>query len=178
MKGGFLHGESAIPVKSVLLKLGEEVVNKLRPSRVEQRLFQEHERKGPALGIFTTKWTKHSRSSNALSYEQLGSCAELVEANVEFAREKSPGTFTKKSRQSKKELYIQACENFFRPPSRTTQGKVVASRSVGNVKNREFMVDRGASLHMMSKNELTSGATVITTASGKAESKEDEKCLK
>ena len=49
--------------------------------------------------------------------------------------------------------------------------------------DREFTVDSGASLHMLNKNELTSGEkdtirrsnepTVITTANGKAESTEE-----
>ena len=50
----------------------------------------------------------------------------------------------------------QACENFFRPPNRTTQEKVVASGSDCEHEEREFTVDSGASLHMMSKDEVTS----------------------
>ena len=52
-----------------------------------------------------------------------------------------------------KGTYVQACERFFRPSNRTTQEQVVTSRLEG----REFIVDSGASLHMTSKSELTSG---------------------
>ena len=40
---------------------------------------------------------------------------------------------------------------------RTTEEKVVASRSDCEREDREFIVDSGESLHMRSKNELTSG---------------------
>ena len=43
-------------------------------------------------------------------------------------------------------LYVQACETFFRPPNRATLEKVVASWSGCEHKNREFTVDSGASL--------------------------------
>ena len=71
----------------------------------------------------------------------------------------------------------------FRLPNRTTQENVVASRSDSEHEEREFIVDSGASLHLMSKCELTSGETdtirrskeptLITTANGKAESTEE-----
>ena len=73
--------------------------------------------------------------------------------------------------------------NIFRPPNKTTQEKVVGSRSDCAHEDQEFIADSGASLHMMSKSELTSGekdtlrrskeSTVITTASGKAESTQE-----
>ena len=65
----------------------------------------------------------------------------------------------------------------------TTHEKVVASRPDCEHEHREFIVESGASLHMMSKNELPLGEkdtirrskepTVITTSTGKAESTEE-----
>ena len=64
-------------------------------------------------------------------------------------------------------------------PAGSTQEKVVESRSGCEREDREFFADSGPSLHMMSKNELTSSEkgtirrsktpTVITTANGEAE---------
>ena len=70
--------------------------------------------------------------------------------------------------------------NFLPPPNRTTREKVVASPSVCTHENRYFLVDSGASLHMMSKKELISGEQDTirrsnTTASGKAVSTEEAK---
>ena len=72
---------------------------------------------------------------------------------------------------------------FFLAPNRTSQEKVVASRSDCNSENRAFIVDSGASLDQMSESEITSGEketiikskepTVIPTASGKAEPTEE-----
>ena len=80
---------------------------------------------------------------------------------------------------------FKACEQFFRLPNWTTQETVVASRLDCEHERQEFIVDSGASLHMMSKNELTSGGekmpsadskepTVITTANGKG--RVDRRC--
>ena len=67
----------------------------------------------------------------------------------------------------------------------TRQLKIMLSHlgQIENMKNREFIVDSHASLHMMSKSELTSGEKdtitrskeliVITTAIGEAVSTED-----
>ena len=72
-------------------------------------------------------------------------------------------------------------QKIFQAPIRTTQEKVVASRSASEQTDREFIVESGASLHMMSKTDLTSGEkdtirrskkpTVITTASGSRQSR-------
>ena len=80
-----------------------------------------------------------------------------------------------------KETYVQSCKNV--PTSQdNSKEKVVALRSDCEHENREFVVDSGASLRKMSQNEIASGEkdtirrskelTVITTASGKAESTE------
>ena len=104
------------------------------------------------------------------------------EANKEFARKKKPWDLHKNIFKVKKTTYTQECEQFFRPPNSTTPEKVVASRSDCEHEDRELIVDSGASLHMMSKNEPNSGEkryhekiepTVITTDSGKAESTEE-----
>ena len=62
-------------------------------------------RNSKTLGILQK--VENGRSPNALSHEQLASCADLVEANMEFARK--PGNFTKNIYKVK-ETYIQACE--------------------------------------------------------------------
>ena len=53
------------------------------------------------------KW-KNGRSPNALSHEQLANCADLVEANMEFARKQAWELH--KNIYKIKETYIQACE--------------------------------------------------------------------
>ena len=53
--------------------------------------------------------------------------------------------------------YVQACEIFFGPANRSTRHQVVASRLACNHEDGDFNVEFGASLHMMSKNEVTSG---------------------
>ena len=139
-------GVSGILVQAILQNMGEEVATKFRPSRVAQRFDQERDKKSHTLGVVQQRG-QHGRSPNALSYEQLGSCAELIAANMKRAR--------KKAWDVHKNVYkvkrTQACENSFRPPNRTTQGKVVAPRSGCNNKSLEF----GASFHLMRKNELT-----------------------
>ena len=80
-------------------------------------------------------------------------------------------------------ICVQAYAKFFRPHNKTTQEKVVTSRSDCAHGDGDFFVDSGASLHKLSKNELTCGdkdtirrsreSTVNTTASGKAESTEE-----
>ena len=120
---------------------------------------------------------KRDRCTNVQSYEQLGSCAGFIEAHMEFfATEHGICTRT---HIVKGTHCCQACDKFFRPPNSTTQEKVVASRSDCEHESQEFIVDSGASLHMMIKYGFTSGengtirrshgSAVITTASGKAE---------
>ena len=62
---------------------------------------------------------------------------------------------------------FKACEQFFRLPDWTTQETVVASRSGCEHEYQEFIVDSGASLHMMSKNELTFGGEKMPSADRK-----------
>ena len=98
------------------------------------------------------------RSPNALSYESLGSCAELIEANMEFARPKAWDLH--QHIQSQKELVSRIVKN-----SSDHRTKQLKSNSV-------------ASLHMMSENELASDdkryhQQIIMAANGKAESTEE-----
>ena len=103
---------------------------------------QDREKKGPTLGI-CQPCGQSGRSPKALSYEQLGSCAEVFEANMEFARKKAWDLHKRKN--NVKRTYVQACEKFFRPPNRATQEKVVASGSDCNHENREFIADSSIS---------------------------------
>ena len=74
---------------STTQKVGKEVARKkFRLSRVAQRFVQEHEEQSHTLGKKKQRG-QNGRSLNALSHEQLGSCAELTEANMEFARKKA-----------------------------------------------------------------------------------------
>ena len=121
------------------------------------------------------------RSPSALSYEQLKSCADLY--SREHGTLRTQTWDLHKNRYKDKETYVQTCGKILRPPNRTSQEKAVASRSDCNREDRDFIVKSGASLHTMSKNELSSGeeetitrskeTTVIATANGKAESTEE-----
>ena len=64
------------------------MVKKFRLARVAERLAPESKKKGPTLGIIQ-KGGQSGRSPNTLSYEQLGSCADSVKVNMEFARKKA-----------------------------------------------------------------------------------------
>ena len=85
--------------------------------------------------------------------EQLGSYADFIEANMEFARKRALGS-------AQEQIQNQRDFTF-----------------------RQVKMDSGTTLHMMSKNEITSGEketiirskepTVITTANGKAESTQE-----
>ena len=61
------------------------------------------------------------RSPNALSYDQLGSCADGIEENMEFARKKAwdPTRFF-----SKNGLLFRHVKNIFRPPNRNDEEKI------------------------------------------------------
>ena len=115
-KGDFRHGVSAIPAKSILQNIGKNDAQKSRLAGVAERFLKEREKKCPTLGIIQ-QGEQSGRSSNALLYAQLGSCAESIEANMQFARKRAwhlykiTGTF------------VQACEKCLRPPNRTTQQK-------------------------------------------------------
>ena len=141
--------------------------------------MKEREKKGPTFGI-EPQGGQSSRSPNALSHEQLGCCAELLKQTCELLATQH-GTCTRTYKKSG--LMFKHVNNKIRGPNRTIQEKVVASRSDCEHADREFIVDSGASLNIMSKNELTSGEkdnlirskelTVITIASGKTESMEE-----
>ena len=108
---------------------------------------------------------QNGRSPNALSYEQLGSCADVIEDNMEFVHKKAWNPH--KHVFYVKEIRVQACENFVRPPNRTTREKIVAPRSDCNHEDREFIVDSGESLHMRSHSELTSGEKKVPSGDEK-----------
>ena len=144
-KGDLLHGVSAIPVRSI----SQDIV-KFRLARVADRFVKEREKKGPTLG------GQSGRSLNALSCEQLGSCADVFEANMDFARKKA---CTRTGAQSKEPL-TRHVKNL--PTSQQDISRESCRISVRLCEHevREFIVDSGASLHMMSKHEHTSGETV------------------
>ena len=179
-KGDFLHGVSGIPVTSMLQKIGGEGVKYFRLSHVAERCGKEREKEGHTFDIFQRSG-ETGRSSSALSYEQFQSCADVIGRTWNSLARKT-GICTN-TNYKVKGTSIQACDNFFRQPNRATREKVVASRSDCKHEDREFIVDCGASLHMMSKNELASGEkdtiikstepTVIMTVNGKAESTEE-----
>ena len=161
-KVDLLHGVSAIPVRSILQNVGQEVTKKFRPPRVAKRFVQERERRGHASGLVQRgerNGDKNGRSPNALPHEQLGSFAELVEANMDFARQHA----------------LDLCNNTY-----NVERIFPGSRSDCNHEKREITVDSGATLHMMS---ITFGEwdsvrtskepTVIMTAHAEAESTED-----
>ena len=126
---------------------------KFRLARVAERFVKECEKKGPTLGMIQ-QWRKSRRPSDLLCV-QLGSCAEVLEANIAFAGKEAwdlPKNVCKV-----KGTYVQACDKFFRPPNRTTEEKVVFCRLDSEHEDRECIVDSCASLHMMRENGLTSG---------------------
>ena len=179
-KGDFLHGAHQRFRKTPSYsRLGKNFVNKVPLSGVATRFVEECEKKSQTSGILQQNG-QNDRCPDALSYAQLGSCSDFIEANMDSARKKE--WELRKNRNWIKRTCVQECEKI-RQPNKTDREKAVESLSHGNYENREFNVDSGASLQMMSKNELTSGEketirrskepTVITTARGAAESTEE-----
>ena len=62
--------------------------DKLTSLKFIERCVEEGEKTGPALGMIQ-QVGHSSRSLNARSYEQLGCCADVIEANIELARERA-----------------------------------------------------------------------------------------
>ena len=96
---------SAIPEKNL-----QTVVKKLRKSfnhTASRNVLPKSGGRNSKRWGFYKKW-KNGRSPNALSHEQLACCADLVEANMEFARKKAWELH--KNVFQVKETYIQACE--------------------------------------------------------------------
>ena len=123
-KGGLLHGVSAIPVKSIEQKIVKNIVKKCRLAGVTERLLKEREKKCPTLGIMK-QGGQGSRNPNAVSCEQLGSCAIFIEANMEFVQTKKTWDLHKNIYIYKsKKTYVQACEKFFQPPTRKLKRKL------------------------------------------------------
>ena len=90
-----------------------------------------------------------------LCRESNSEVVQSIEANMKFAFKSAWDTH--KNRHKVKGTCVQACEEFFRPPNKTAHEKVVASRLECHREDREVIVVCGASLHMMSKNAITSG---------------------
>ena len=97
---------SAIPEKNL-----QTVVKKLRKSfnhTASRNVLSKSGGRNSKRWGFYKKW-KNGRSPNALSHEQLACCcADLVEANMEFACNKAWELH--KNIYKVKETYIQACE--------------------------------------------------------------------
>ena len=67
---------------------------------------------------------ENCRSPNALSNEQLGCCADFIEANMEFARKKVWHLL--ENIYKVKGTHVMACEQFFRSPNRILDMRVSA----------------------------------------------------
>ena len=129
-KGDLAHGVSAIPMKSMLLQVGENIAKQFRLSRVAQRFVQEPTfasiKSAHNFGVarltecsslnhvvhFNVKFTTCGLSSGTLLSGKLAACTNLFAKSVE--------------------LLSKHVKTLFRPPKRTTQEKVVASRSDSN----------------------------------------------
>ena len=81
--------------------------------------------------IFFKSARRNARRSesytNVESNEQLGCCADIIDASMEFACKKV--WHLHKNIHKVKGTYVLACEKFFQSPNRASQEKVVASRS-------------------------------------------------
>ena len=140
----------------------------IHSTRVAERFVKEREKNGPTMGIIQP-CGQSGRSPNAL-LKQTWNLLPRKHGTCTTTYVKSKGLMIK---------HVEISSDL----TRTNQEKVVTSRSDCEHEYREFIVGSGASLHMMSKSELTSGEkdaigrsrepTVITTANGKAESTEE-----
>ena len=139
-----LHGVPAVPAKSILQNMENNIVKKFRLARVSERRVQERGKKGPTLGIMQHVG-QSGLSPNALSYEQLEIMQIFLKQTWNFAR--------KKWACAKKDVESKPCGKCFGPPNKATQEKVVAPRSSCEHEAREFIVNSGTSLDMR-KNEL------------------------
>ena len=181
-KGDLLHRVSAIPLESSLEKNCRTVSRSSDWPASQSDLWTNRRRKVQPGELY-------NKADKAVEMRMLcrTSNSEVVRILLKqtwnlLAR--GHGTCTR-TYTKPKETCVQACEQITRPPNKTTQEQVVASRSNCEHEDREFMMDSGASLHMMSENEVThlvvkkipsedaNEPTVITTASGKAESTEE-----
>ena len=179
-KGDRLHGVSAIPVNSILQKIGKNIVTNFRLARVAERFVKERKKKSPTLELYNN--VDEAVEVRMLCLTSNSDVVQtLVEAYMDLVCKKAWDLH--KNISKVRGTCVQACKKFFRPPNRTTQEKFVKSRSDYEHENPEFIVDSGASLHMMSKSALTSGEkdtigrskepTVTKSANGKAESTEE-----
>ena len=124
----------------------KNIVKKFRLSRGAERFVKEREKKGHTLGMRQ----QGCRSPNALSYEQLGSRADFIEANTEFARKQASDLLKNMFMESKGLMFKRLKNSSDLQTGQLTLGQI-ANRKLENI------VDSGASLHLKSMNELTSG---------------------
>ena len=101
--GNSLHGVSAIPVK----------LSKRSDCLASQKRFEEREKKGHTFGIIPQRGD-NGRSPKALSYWQLGSCVDFIEANMECCPQESVGVCTRTYIYVHlvKGTRVQECEKF------------------------------------------------------------------
>ena len=78
------EGVSATPAKSILQKMVEYCQEV--PTTSRRNPFCERAREERSLLGIVQRGGQNSRSPNALSHTQLGSCADFIEANMEFVR--------------------------------------------------------------------------------------------
>ena len=102
-------------------------------------LFKSTKSKATRWGLKKQR-AQNGRSLNALSHEQLGSCAEFIEANMEFARKKAWDVH-KNMKKCQKDSLSNSSDH------RTEQHK----RKLSHL--GQIVIDSGASLHMTSMNE-------------------------
>ena len=115
-KEDLVDGVSTVPIKSIVQQVGTTFVIKFQILRVS-KLFCSRARENK------TRIGEYGRSSNGLSYEQLGGCAQFLE---KCSQECLGPT---QNKRHVKGTDLQACEAFFRSPNKATQEKVDASRS-------------------------------------------------
>ena len=84
-KCDLLHGASGVPEKSFLRQVGQELFEMSFYFASRNVLYMNVTTKAPHSELYDKV---HGRHPNALSYEQLESFADVVEANMEFASKK------------------------------------------------------------------------------------------
>ena len=181
-EGAFLHGVSAIPVTSIVAGKIWEYCQQV-PTGSRRRTTCDRARQARSdLGNYT-----FNKVDTAVEVRMLrrASKSEVVQSLLKQTWNlpaRKHGSCTRTLLVSKGLLFSHV-KHSLRHSNRSTQETVVASRSDSEHEDREFIVDSGASLHMMSQNELTSGEndtvrrskepTVIATANGEAELTEE-----
>ena len=127
-KGALQHGVSAFRVMSIVSeKVGKHFVEKFRLPPVAERLVKEREKKGPTLGMIYNNM--HTAFEVHMFCRTRNSDVVLLSLSKhETCSQESMG-LAQEHMQKSKRLVLKHVIKFFRPPSRTPQEKVVASRS-------------------------------------------------